>query len=200
VLDDAPPFIAEGGQLPSALADAGIAPGDVTMVFLTHLHPDHIGWVAPGGTLYFPNAVVVYGEADWDALIAPAPADDPGRVGLEAAKAAGILRAISEPMVELAPGVTAHHTPGHTPGHYAVRVYSQGADAYVLGDAVQHPLQLADDGISFLSDADADAALATRENLFRTLETQGSPAGMQHFPGLNFLKVSKEGGRSWTEA
>ncbi|MER8010835.1 hypothetical protein [Streptomyces sp. NPDC094149] len=40
------------------------------------MHPDHVGWVAPGGKSSFPNAEAFYGAADWDALIAPAPPED----------------------------------------------------------------------------------------------------------------------------
>jgi len=58
-LTDPPEVIAAGGLLPGALAAAGVAPADITTVFLTHLHADHIGWVAPGSVPFFPNAVVM---------------------------------------------------------------------------------------------------------------------------------------------
>jgi glyoxylase-like metal-dependent hydrolase (beta-lactamase superfamily II) len=199
-LSPPPEFIAEGGKLPDELAAAGVAPEDVTTVFLTHLHGDHVGWVAPGGTLFFPNAEVVYGAADWDALIAPAPADDPARIGMEAAKAAGSLRAIDATTVEIAPGVTALHTPGHTPGHYAVRVTSDGEEADLLGDAVHHALQLTDTGISFLSDVDAEHALQTREDLFALVAGTEVAIGMAHHPGLDFQRITEHDGRAWTDA
>jgi len=195
-----PEFIAEGGRLPDELAAAGVAPDDVTTVFLTHLHGDHVGWVAPGGTLFFPNAEVVYGAADWDALIAPASADDPGRIGMEAAKAAGVLRGIDAPTVEIAPGVTALHTPGHTPGHYAVRVASGGEEVHLLGDAVHHALQLTDTGISFLTDVDVEHALQTREELFARVAGTDVAIGMAHRPGLDFQRITEGGGRRWTDA
>lgn len=202
-LAPAPEFIAVGGRLPGRLAALGVTPEDVTTVFLTHLHGDHVGWVAPGGKPFFPNAEVVYGAADWDALIAPAPAEDPARITMEAAKDAGVLRAIEAPAVEIAPGVTAHHTPGHTPGHYAVRVASGGQEVYLLGDAVHHPLQLNDTGISFLFDADAPHALRTREELLARFAGSGAAVGISHFPGLAFQRVSVQDdgdGREWTEA
>jgi glyoxylase-like metal-dependent hydrolase (beta-lactamase superfamily II) len=65
-LTDPPELIAAGGLLPGALAAAGVAPTDITTVFLTHLHADHIGWVAPGGALSFPNAVVMCGAVEWE--------------------------------------------------------------------------------------------------------------------------------------
>jgi glyoxylase-like metal-dependent hydrolase (beta-lactamase superfamily II) len=195
-----PEFIAEGGRLPDELAAAGVAPDDVTTVLLTHLHGDHVGWVAPGGTPFFPNAEVVYGAADWDALIAPASADDPARIGMEAAKAAGVLRGIDAPTVEIAPGVTALHTPGHTPGHYAVRVASGGDEVHLIGDTVHHALQLTDTGISFLTDVDTEQALQTRKELFARVADAGVAIGMAHLPGLDFQRITEAGGRTWTDA
>jgi glyoxylase-like metal-dependent hydrolase (beta-lactamase superfamily II) len=197
-LTEPPPFIADGGLLPSALATAGVTPADVTTVFLTHLHPDHIGWVAPRGILYFPNAEVIYGAADWDALIEPLPVDDQGRIGMEAAKAAGVLRPIDEPTVEIAPGVVAHHTPGHTPGHYSVRVISDGDEVDLLGDAVHHELQLNDTNIQFLTDVDPGMASETREALFTVLAEHDAAIGGAHFPGLEFQRIAESPERHWT--
>jgi glyoxylase-like metal-dependent hydrolase (beta-lactamase superfamily II) len=46
----------EEGLLP-ALAAAGAAPADVDVVFLTHLHIDHVGWNTDrDGGVVFPNA------------------------------------------------------------------------------------------------------------------------------------------------
>lgn len=195
-----PEFIAEGGNLPAELGAAGVAPEDVTTVLLTHLHGDHVGWVAPGGALFFPNAEVIYGAADWDALIDPAPADDPSRIGMEAAKAAGVLHPIDATSVTIAPGVIALHTPGHTPGHYAVRVASDGEEVYLLGDAVHHSLQLNDTSISFLMDADAKHALQTREALFTQVAGGDVAIGMAHHPGLKFQRITDHDGREWTDA
>jgi glyoxylase-like metal-dependent hydrolase (beta-lactamase superfamily II) len=197
-LAQVPPFIAEGGKLLDLLAAAGVAPGDVDVVFLTHLHPDHIGWVAPGGQLAFPNADVVYGAADWDALMSPAPTDDPGRLGLEAARSAGKLRPIEGATVTIAPGITAHHTPGHTPGHYALSFSSGGQQAYLLGDTIHHCLQLNDQQIHFLTDLDPDLALKTREELIGSFSGTDVAVNLSHFPGLDFMHITDDGERHWS--
>lgn len=198
-LTSPPATIAEGGLLPGALAQVGVAPEDVAAVFLTHLHADHIGWIAPGGVLFFPHAVVTCGVADWQtAPSAPAPGEMQGRAGLKVAEAAGMLRTVDAPAVEIAPGVTAHHNPGHTPGHYVVSVSSGGQSAYLLGDAVHHPLQLSDKGISFLSETEPEHALRAREELFAALEGREVSIGMSHFPGLDFQRITAKNGRAWT--
>jgi glyoxylase-like metal-dependent hydrolase (beta-lactamase superfamily II) len=199
-LEHVPTFIAVGGNLLKLLAAAGVTPGDVDLVFLTHLHPDHIGWVAPEGQLAFPNAEVFYGAADWDALISQLPGDDPGRLGLEAARAAGKLRAIEGSTVPVAPGISAHHTPGHTPGHYILSISSGERQVYLIGDIFHHCLQLNDKGIHFLTDTDAELALRTREDLVSTFADTDIAIGMSHHPGLDFMQITIDGERHWVEA
>ena len=43
-------------QLHQNMMDAGINPGEVTKVLLSHLHKDHAGGIAHNGSLSFPNA------------------------------------------------------------------------------------------------------------------------------------------------
>ena len=123
-----------------------------------------------------------------------------GRRGLAAAEAGGVLRLLSAATVELAPGVSAYHSPGHTPGHYVVRVSSHGEAAYLLGDAVHHPLQLNDKGISFLSETESEGALRAREELLTALQGRNVSIGMTHFPGLDFQRITTANGREWTTA
>ena len=194
-LTDPPEFIAVGGRLPDLLARRGVAPSDITSVFLTHLDADHVGWIAPHGALFFPNADVICSAVELGRPPGPAPGEAEGRKGLAIAKAEGRLREANEPTVVLAPGVVAHHAPGHTPGHYVVSVSSEGNEAWLLGDAVHHPLQLNDPGISFLLETTPDHALETREKLLSSLAGQNAPVNMAHFPGLAFHRIAVERGR-----
>jgi glyoxylase-like metal-dependent hydrolase (beta-lactamase superfamily II) len=200
-LTEPPESIAAGGRLPGALAAAGVAPADISIVFLTHLHADHIGWVAPGGVLFFPNAVVMCSAVEWETPpVAPAPGELEGRRGLAVARTAGVLRPIDAATAELGPGVSAHHSPGHTPGHYVVRVSCHGETAYLLGDVVHHPLQLNDRGISFLSEAEPERALRAREELLTAMQGRNVSIGMTHFPGLDFQQITTANGRAWSTA
>jgi glyoxylase-like metal-dependent hydrolase (beta-lactamase superfamily II) len=46
-----------GGGLPAGLAEHGVEPAGVDVVFLTHVQVDHVGWNADAdGTPLFPNA------------------------------------------------------------------------------------------------------------------------------------------------
>jgi glyoxylase-like metal-dependent hydrolase (beta-lactamase superfamily II) len=62
------------GRLPAELARAGVEPGDVDVVFLTHLHVDHVGWnVDDRGAPTFPRARYVTHAEGWRWSQAPAP-------------------------------------------------------------------------------------------------------------------------------
>lgn len=200
-LAEPPPWIAHGGMLPGALEAVGVAPEDVTMVFLTHLDADHVGWVAPEGKLHFPSAEIVCSQLELARPPGPAPGEAEGRIGLAIAEAAGKLRRIEGDAVELAPGVVAHFAPGHTPGHYIVGISSEGHEAQLLGDAVHHPLQLHDPGVSFVLETTPDASLATRERLLKALEGRDVAVNMVHFPGLQFHRIGlQDGRRHWLPA
>ncbi len=82
------------GRLQVSLTAAGVAPADVDVIVMTHLHPDHAGGLAsPAGAAMFPHAelVVSQPEADFwldEAAAAAAPDDvKPYFAGAQAAVA-----------------------------------------------------------------------------------------------------------------
>lgn len=198
-----PEHIASGGRLLAELAEAGIRPDEIDVVIITHLHADHIGGVADDDGLLFPNAIVYCNATDWAApLVNPAPGEAEGRARLENAWASGAVTLLGEESIEVTPGVTALRIAGHTPGHTIVVVESEGSTAYLLGDAVHHPEQLVDPGVSFVLEDDPADALRAREWLFSALTDQGIPVGMTHLPGLRFqlIETGPDGRRRWRDA
>jgi glyoxylase-like metal-dependent hydrolase (beta-lactamase superfamily II) len=191
------PPLSEGGQLPDQLRAAGCEPSEVDTVMLTHLHGDHTGWVAPDGVPYFGNATVLLGAADWDALVESADDAEPGITGLRAARDAGRVTALDATSQSIAAGVSVEHCPGHTPGSYVVIVSAPNQRAYLLGDVIQHPLQLNDEDISFLTDADTALAARTRRALIDQLAAEGALIGMDHFPTGAFQRIVGAGPRVW---
>jgi glyoxylase-like metal-dependent hydrolase (beta-lactamase superfamily II) len=192
----APP-LSEGGQLPDQLRAIGCDPSEVDTVMLTQAHGDHIGWVAPDGSPYFGKATVLFGAADWETLVDPADDAEPGIAGLKAAREAGRMDALTDTSHDIAPGVSIEHAPGHTPGSYVVIVSAPNHRTYLLGDVIQHPLQLNDDDISFLTDADAALAMRTRRALVDRLLAEEAFVGMDHFPTGAFQRTVGTAPRVW---
>jgi glyoxylase-like metal-dependent hydrolase (beta-lactamase superfamily II) len=110
-----------GGHLLGNLARLGLGPEDIDMVVFSHLHADHIGWLATetpsGPRLTFPRAEHRLAEAEW------AYWSDPARgyrwgwpTPVQLALLGAHMTTLDDRSV-LAPGVSVMLTPGHTPGH-----------------------------------------------------------------------------------
>jgi glyoxylase-like metal-dependent hydrolase (beta-lactamase superfamily II) len=148
------------GRLPEELAAAGIAPGDVDTVVLTHLHTDHVGWaVTGGGTPFFRNATYLLQRAE-DAAVMSINPQLRERL-LDPLRAAGQLRLLDGD-TPLATGVTVLSTPGHTPGHQSVLVAAGDEAVLVTGDLLVHPLQLLAPDVPYAHEADPEAARESR--------------------------------------
>lgn len=187
----------EGGWLPGALSALGVAPSDVDTVVCTHLHGDHVGWLVQDDEPFFPNATVRFGAADWDRWVTNAHPKDRTRAAFQLLDERGRLDPLDGDMVAVAPGLTARHTPGHTEGHYALVLSSGDERAYLLGDAVECPLQLEEPDMAVISDVDPALAARTREALWREIEGTDALMGAAHFPGLQMGRVLAGQGRRW---
>lgn len=186
------------GALPAELARLGIEPGAIDIVLLTHLHADHLGWNVSrrDGTPTFPNARYIAHAADW-AMCEARLRSGSGQAAhihenLLPLYAMGRLELVHEAPV-LDEGVATLHTPGHTPGHLAVRA----GDAWMLGDVLAHPVQIADPSQPYGFDADPDRAAHTRRLVLDELVATGDVASACHLPE-GFGRVTwKDGRREW---
>jgi glyoxylase-like metal-dependent hydrolase (beta-lactamase superfamily II) len=193
------------GFLQEAMSEADTSPEDITRLFLTHLHPDHIGGaVTKDGEAVFPNAQVLVSEVDhkfWS---------DPSNVSGNKTNqqwqqlAMSVLNAYQgrvEQIVDgasLTSGVTAMALPGHTPGHFGFRA-DDGNSSYVhVGDIVHaQVLQLPNPDISILYDIDPDTARSTRKRVLDMLATDGVRFSDGHIqrPTIGVLKRAGSGYR-----
>lgn len=189
-----------GGHLPDALRSVGVEPADIDTVVCTHLHRDHVGWLVQDGEPFFPKATVLFGAGDWDRFVTSGTAEDGVRDAFELLDERGRLESMEGDMISIAPGVTARATPGHTEGHYGMVVASGEQRAYVLGDAVECPLQVEEPDFYAMSDVDPDLANRTRERLWKELEGSQTLVGAAHFPDLQFGRILPGAGKRYFTA
>jgi glyoxylase-like metal-dependent hydrolase (beta-lactamase superfamily II) len=185
------------GELPRALEERGVGREEIDVVFLTHLHVDHLGWNTDAdGEVFFPRArYLVHSDA---LAFARTRAELPH------------IRRCVEPLgdrfetladeTELAPGVVAFATPGHFPGHMSVRIRSGGAEALLLGDIAVHPAQLDRPEWGYLYDLDQPATVETRRSVIPALVGRDVLVACGHYPGGGVGRIVRRNGRTAWEA
>jgi glyoxylase-like metal-dependent hydrolase (beta-lactamase superfamily II) len=185
------------GRLPRSLEELGLGLDDINVVFLTHLHVDHLGWNTDlDGVPLFPRArYVVHADALADALT-----KDDAHIGRCIVPLADRFEQVRAD-VELARGVVAFEAPGHAAGHMALRVASEGIEAMFLADAVPHPALLDRPEWVFAFDEDAAESASTRSELVDSV-ARGDPVVIcGHFPGSGIGRLEGRDGRVvWSEA
>lgn len=132
------------GALGAGLAAAGVAPGAIDTVLLTHIHPDHAGGlITADGSAAFANAELVVAQREWDfwhddAVLAGVPESSRGFFDMarrSVAPYANRLRLL-QGETEAAPGFTALELPGHTPGHTGFMLDAGSEGLLFWGDLI----------------------------------------------------------------
>jgi len=188
------------GELPARLEDAGVPPESIDMVFLTHLHPDHVGSNVRSESPepFFPNARYVTHEVEWRywSELAAADPDAAEHVVTSVRPLAdlGVLDLVTGGDA-VAAGITTLETFGHTPGHTSLVVEADGKRLLVLGDALAHPLQVASPRHHSAMDQDPERASATREMLVPLMTDERTITSAYHFPAPGLGHVADENGR-----
>jgi glyoxylase-like metal-dependent hydrolase (beta-lactamase superfamily II) len=182
------------GHLNEALAEHGIAPGDIDLVVNTHLHIDHTGWntvEGPDGqpTIFFTNARWLVQKVEWEYWMQPRFMEDPSHPHLSQCVAplereGRVEFVYSEQAID--ENLVFVPSPGHTPGHVCIGIQSAGERGVIIGDASHHPAQLIHPDWSPSADADPMLSARTREKLFEDAIQEGYPfiAGHWPFPGM----------------
>ncbi len=190
------------GRLPESLRAAGIEPGGIDTVLLTHIHPDHSnGLTDDEGVAVFPRAeVVVHATelAHWFDDAAMAKADERTRTRYFASARCRLPpyrdRIRTFQSGEVLPGIVGVPSPGHTPGHCAYRIRSGGEEMIIWGDTVHVPeLQVPRPDVTMLYDYDGPMAAASRKQVFEmAVRDRLVVGGMHlHFPG--FARLARDG-------
>jgi glyoxylase-like metal-dependent hydrolase (beta-lactamase superfamily II) len=193
------------GHVVANLAAIGVAPDDIDLILLTHLHPDHANGLIDGaGQPIYPRAELVLHERELNFFLDD---DSPSRSPAETqgffaeAKAAiapyrDRIRTIRDGPV--LGGITAVLHPGHTPGQTGWMLDSEGQQLLIWGDIVHMPgVQLPAPEAGTVLDVDPTQAIATRR---RTLDMAAADrfrvAGIHlDFPAFGHVAKAGDGYR-----
>jgi glyoxylase-like metal-dependent hydrolase (beta-lactamase superfamily II) len=185
------------GGLPHGLEALGIGRDDVDLVFLTHLHIDHIGWNTDrGGNVFFPRAryLVHHAAAAFARTRSELPHIERCLLPL-----LDLLELVSGRTL-LAPGVEAYDLPGHYPGHMGVHVVSRGRRLELIADLAVHPALLQEPDRVYVSDGDPAVCADTRRRLLPELLDRDVLVACGHYPGGGIGRVLTRDGRLvWEE-
>ena len=186
----------EGG-LPEQLHELDIGRDEIDVVFLTHLHIDHVGWNTDReGAIFLPRARYMVHR---DGLAFARTQDERPHVQRCIVPLADHFEQL-EGETELAPGVRAFVAPGHYPGHMGLRIASGGQEAVLIADAAVHPALLDHPEWRYVSDLDHERCVETRRALVDELADSGVTVVSGHYPGTGIGRIVRREGRVVWEA
>jgi glyoxylase-like metal-dependent hydrolase (beta-lactamase superfamily II) len=196
------------GKLVANLRASGYTPEQVDEVYLTHMHPDHVGGLTGAdGKRVFPNAIVRADkrEADYwlsaaQAAKAPAAMQDffkGAQASMKPYLDAGKFKPFSGD-TDLVPGFRSYATRGHTPGHASYVVTSNGQKMVVWGDLIHvGAVQLPDPSVTIKFDTSPRAAAPQRKKALAAAAKDGYFVAAAHlaFPGIGQMHHQGKGYR-----
>jgi glyoxylase-like metal-dependent hydrolase (beta-lactamase superfamily II) len=193
------------GNLAANLKAAGYQPEQIDEIYITHMHPDHLGGLMAGDKMAFPNAVVRADRRDADYWLSQANLDKApegmkgffqgAMASFNPYVAAGKFKPF-DGNTELVTGVRALASHGHTPGHTTYVVESKGEKLVLIGDLIHvAAVQFPDPTVTIQFDSDSKAALAQRRKAFADAAKGGYWVGAAHisFPGIGHLQAAGKG-------
>jgi glyoxylase-like metal-dependent hydrolase (beta-lactamase superfamily II) len=193
------------GVLPKQLLAAGIAPGDIDLIYLTHADGDHVSGLADEkGKRDYPNARIVMWKQMWDLWSADEVfAENENTPEYFVRHVVPVIKERVEPVAldtEFLPGFQAVFGRGHSAGHSALRITSAGETLLHIGDAVHHLLHIAYPELlcSWDRTRAPHEVVSTRRQLLRRAADENALVFGPHlpFPALGWV-VAVESGWQW---
>jgi len=195
------------GQLPLCLKKANTSPAEISKIFITHLHGDHIGGLVADDRPAFPKAKIYVARAEYDYWMsdesvrrAPENRREYFRIIRDLVRVLELHKQLVffAPGDALMPGIAGVALPGHTPGHTGFLLSSRGKKMFFIGDLVHGALvQLPRPDITLDFDVDQPMAKETRLRAFKQIAAAKTPVAAAHlpFPGIGLLRAEGEGYR-----
>lgn len=197
---------ARTGFLLKSLKKAGFSASDITDIFLSHAHPDHIGGVVDKqNKLVFPNAQMFISKIEHDFWMQATLKDfnnsalknQPDFLNQVIPGIQNILRTIKPKLKFYELDKTLYENfnfqlaPGHTPGLTLVTITSGNEKLLYIADLMHSDVILfPHPDWGYFGDTDLDIAIASRKKVLEHLAETRSRAFAYHlpWPGLGFTK------------
>src|SRR6202158_1043608 len=199
------------GKLSNSLRASGYRPDQVDEIYITHMHPDHVGGLMAGDKLAFPNATVRADKHDADYWLSQANMDAAPKDAKDSFKgamasinpyvAAGKFKTF-DGATELVPGIKAMASPGHTPGHSTYVVESKGQKLVLWGDLMHvAAVQFAEPSVTIKFVTDSKSAAVQRKRDYADAAGKGYWVAAAHlaFPGIGHVRAEGNG-YAWVPA
>jgi glyoxylase-like metal-dependent hydrolase (beta-lactamase superfamily II) len=194
----------KAGTLMKHLAAAGIDAGAISVILISHFHPDHIFGLmtkAPENKVVFANAEIFVPAGEYKFWM------DPALIGTLPEARRPLAKRIQEmfPLMkdrvrqfegdkEVVSGIRPIDSPGHTPGHTSFHVSSGSDQLIVLGDVTNIPaLFVRNPGWHAAFDQDAALAEATRRKLLDRVAADRVMVAGYHFPFPAAGTIARDG-------
>ena len=186
----------EKETLISDMSKSGFSVQDIDVVFMTHLHLDHVGTnmtvTKEGWKPTFPNANYFVSNKDWKLFSKLINTESFKYIKEQVSPLIdlGLLTKFNEE-ISLTNEVTTLPTPGHTPGHTSLLISSKGEKAVITGDAIHIPIQSSNTHWSPSPDRDKRLSSKSREKLINYIEKEHALIAAGHFKFPGFGKIIK---------
>ncbi len=191
------------GKLRGNLKAAGIEPGKIDTILISHFHPDHIFGLLDAKTTnrpVFPNAEIIVPAAEYKWWT------DPSLIGRLPAARQPLGRRIQQVIPnwknvlpvdgedEVVPGIRFVKAPGHTPGHTAFHLSSGNEQLMISNDTAYVPaLTAVHPNWHGAYDQNADLAEQTRRKLLERVVAEKMMICGTHFPWPGLGRIERDG-------
>jgi glyoxylase-like metal-dependent hydrolase (beta-lactamase superfamily II) len=194
------------GKLLENLQLEGVDPKDISIVVLSHGHPDHLGGTLNSeGRPVFAEATYTMCKDEWLFWTSDQASK---RLGEHGEMLIGIARKNLLPLrnslhlvdseTEIVPGIHTVFAPGHTPGLMALSVASEGQRLLCISDVVIHPIHLEQPHWHCATDVLPGDLILSRRRILDKAAFEKSMVMAFHFPfpGLGYV-IKKDVGWEW---
>ena len=174
---------AEHSQLLPELTKAGLSPEEIDIVFITHMHGDHIGGLMKDGKVVFTQADIYINQQEIDAWMAmPEERNAQVRNTLEAYGKQIKPFKMGDQLPHNIQAIAAY---GHTEGHTVYRI----GKALIAGDIMHGiALQLENPDICARFDGDHERSIAARKSIIELVKTEQLRMYGMHFPAPGYVE------------